>query len=120
MKRFAILILISLAITACKKDPVEPTGDLLITVEYDGYPEENVEVLLFDSKYASDHNEYLYEQLSDAQGQVFWSELIPGMYYLKADITIPVNFRLTAFDSVEVVADIQKNKLLILQIPEPL
>jgi len=57
MKRFLILLVITLALVACKKDPVAPAGDLNINVEYDGYPEENVEVWLYDSKYAFDHFE---------------------------------------------------------------
>ncbi|MFC2112129.1 hypothetical protein ACFLTA_02585 [Bacteroidota bacterium] len=114
MKRIALLILITLALFACEKDPI--TGDLLITVEYDGYAEKNVEVWLFDSRYAFDNFEYLEKQLSDENGEVFWGGLKPGRYYFEAEITKPVNFHLYAVDSTDVSENAQKNKRLILQI----
>ena len=114
MKRVAFLLLIVLSVTACKKDPIVETGDLLITIEYDGFPEENVEVWLYDSYYAFDNFEFLDKQFSDENGEVFWAELLPGMYYFEAEITKPVNFTLYAVDSIEVIVNAQKNKRLIL------
>jgi len=116
MKRTGLLLLLILAITACKKTPVVETGDLLLTIEYDGTAEENVEVWLFDSPAAFDKFEYLDYQLSDENGEVFFGNLLPGMYYYEAEITKPVSFHLYASDSTEVVANIQKNKRLILSI----
>ena len=116
MKRTAAFFVLVLLLTACEKKP--RTGDLLITVEYDGYAEENVEVTLYDSYYAFYHYEYLDRQLTDEYGEVFWAELQPGWYYLEAEITKPVDFKLYAMDSIEVVADIQKNKILILAPPK--
>ncbi len=117
MKRFAFILFIGLALAACKRDKGPETGDLLITVEYDGYGEENVEVWLYDSYYAFDHFEYLDYQLSDENGEVFWGDLVPGWYYIEAEITKPVSFYLYASDSIEVVANMQKNKRLILSPP---
>ena len=114
MKRFVFLLILILSLTACKKDPVAETGDLLITVEYDGFAEENVEVWLYDSYYAFDNFEYLDMKLSDEKGEVFWAELEPGWYYYEAGITKPVNFTLYASDSTEVIPNTQKNKRLIL------
>jgi hypothetical protein len=118
MKHTVFLFLIAIALVACKKDPVVETGDLLITVEYDGFAEENVEVWLYDSYDAFLDFEYLEMQLSDENGEVFFAELLPGMYYYKAEITKPVNFTLYAADSTEVVAGQQKNKRLILFPPK--
>ena len=112
MKRITLLLLLILSLTACEKDP--ETGDLLIEIEYDGFHEENVEVWLFDSYYAFDKFEFLDKQLSDANGEVFWAELLPGWYYFEAEITKPVDFTLYAFDSIEIVVNTQKNKRLIL------
>lgn len=112
MKRLAFLLLLAFALTACEKDP--DTGDLLIIVEYDGFAEENVEVWLYDSYYASEDKEFLDMQLSDENGEVFWGELQPGWYYVVAEIIKPVNFHLFAADSVEVTVNAQKNKRLIL------
>ena len=112
MKRLLFLLLLALSLTACKKDP--ETGDLLIIVEYDGYPEENVEVWLYDSYYAFENFEFIEMQLSDENGEVFWGELQPGWYYFEAEITKPVNFTLYAADSIEVTVNSQKNKRLIL------
>jgi hypothetical protein len=112
MKRIAAFLLLGLLMVACEKKPA--TGDLLITVEYDGFVKENVEVWLYDSYYAFDKFEYLDKQLSDANGEVFWSGLQPGWYYFEAEITIPVNFTLYAADSIEVFENMQKNKRLIL------
>jgi hypothetical protein len=114
MRRFAFVLLIAMAMTACEKR--DPTGDLLITVEYDGFAEENVEVWLYDSKYAFDNFEYFDKQLSDENGEVFWGELTPGMYYIEAEITKPVDFHLYAVDSTEVLEDSQRNKRLILYV----
>ncbi len=118
MKRIAVILLIGILLTACKKDPVPETGDLFITVEYDGFFEENVEVWLYDSYYGFENFEYLDKQYSDANGEVLWVELLPGWYYLEAEITKPVSFYLYAFDSIEVVANMQKNKRLILYPPK--
>ena len=112
MKRLLFLLLLALSLTACKKDT--ETGDLLIIVEYDGYPEENVEVWLYDSYYAFENFEFIEVQLSDENGEVFWGELQPGWYYFEAEITKPVNFTLYAADSIEVTVNSQKNKRLIL------
>jgi hypothetical protein len=116
MKRMAAFFVLFLLLTACEKKP--DTGDLLITVEYDGYVEENVEVWLYDSYYAFEHFEFLDKQFSDENGEVFWSELQPGWYYFEAEITKPVAFTLYAADSIEVIANMQKNKRLILAPPE--
>lgn len=112
MKRIAFFLLLGLLLTACKKDP--ETGDLLITIEYDGYAEENVEVWLYDSYQAFDNFEYMDFQLSNDKGEVLWTGLQPGMYYYEAEIIKPINFHLYAVDSTEVIADSQKNKRLIL------
>ena len=112
MKRIAVVLLFGLLVISCEKKP--KTGDLLITVQYDGFAEENVEVWLYDSRASFDNYEYLDKQLSDANGEVFWAELQPGWYYFEAEITKPVNFTLYAADSIEVVENMQKNKLLIL------
>ncbi len=114
MKRAALILLVALALTACKREPVPPTGDLLITVEYDGYAEENVDVWLYDSYYGFEHFEYFDNQLSDENGEVFWAELETGWYYIEAEITKPVSFKLYAFDSIEVYPNAQRNKRLIL------
>jgi hypothetical protein len=120
MKRIAAFflpgLLLALLMAGCEKKPA--TGDLLITVEYDGYYEENVEVWLYDSRYAFDNFEYLDKQLSDANGEVFWGGLQPGWYYFEAEITKPVDFTLYAADSIEVVGNMQKNKRLILAPPK--
>ena len=112
MKRIAFFLLLGLLLAACEKDP--ETGDLLISVEYDGYPEENVEVWLFDSYQAFDDFEFMDRQLTNDKGEVLWTGLQPGMYYYEAEITKPVSFYLYAADSTEVVAGSQKNKRLIL------
>ncbi len=112
MKRIAVVLLLGLMVISCEKK--QATGDLLITVQYDGYAEENVEVWLYGSRAGFDNFEYLDHQLSDANGEVFWAELNPGWYYFEAEITKPVNFTLYAVDSIEVVENMQKNKLLIL------
>ena len=113
MKQLALVLIVALALVACEKEP--KTGDLLITVEYGGYVEENVEVWLFDSRYAFDNFEYLEKQLSDENGEVFWGGLTPGKYYFEAEITKPVNFHLYAADSTDVFENTQKKKRLILQ-----
>lgn len=112
MKRIVAFLLFGLLLTACEKKP--ETGELLITVEYDGYVEENVEVWLYDSYQSFDDFEYMDHQLTDEKGEVFWAELQPGMYYYEAEITKPVSFFLYAVDSTEVTAGKQKNKRLIL------
>jgi hypothetical protein len=115
MKRIAALLIFILAVfTACKKEPVPETGDLLITVEYDGFPEENVEVWLYDSYYGFEHYQYFDKQISDDKGEIFWAELLPGWYYFEAEITKPVDFTLYAFDSIEVIVNKQVNQRLIL------
>ena len=117
MKRIAFILLIALTIAACEKTPVEPTGDLLITLEYDGFTEKDVEVWLYDSRYAFEKYEYFDLQISDENGEVFWSELTPGWYYFEAEITKPIDFTLYAVDSIEVIENTQRNKRLILSIP---
>lgn len=114
MKRIALLILIALSLTACKKDPVVETGDLLVIVEYEGIPEENVEVSLYDSYDAWYTYEFLEIQRTDEFGEVFFAELPEGKYFLEAEITKSSLFSLYAFDSVTAVINQQKNKKLIL------
>ena len=69
---------------------------------------------MYDSKYGFDNFEFFDKQLTDEKGEVFWAELTPGTYYIKAEITKPVNFTLYAVDSTEIVEDVQRNKGLIL------
>lgn len=114
MKRVSFLIIIILALTACKKDPVVETGDLLVIVEYEGMPEENVEVALYDSYDAWYAYEFLEIQRTDEFGEVFFAELPAGKYFLEAEITKSSLFSLYAFDSTEVSVNLQKNKKLIL------
>ncbi len=115
MKRITFLILIALALTSCKKDPIVETGDLLVIVEYEGMAEENVEVTLYDSYDAWFAYEFLERQLTDDYGEVLFTELPTGMYYLEAEITKSSLFSLYAFDSIVVPANLQKNKILILE-----
>ena len=114
MKRITLLILIALALTACKKTPVIETGDLLVKVEYEGMAEENVEVSLYDSYDAWYAYEYLEIQLTDEFGEAFFAELPAGRYFIEAEITKSSMFSLYAFDSIDVVVNLQKNKKLIL------
>ena len=112
MKRIAFILLLILSFTACEKNP--ETGDLLVVVEYDDTPEENVEVWLYDSYAAFNNYEFTDKLFTDQYGEVFWADLLPGTYYLEAKITKSSLFKLSAIDSIEVVVNIQKNKLLIL------
>ncbi len=114
MKRIATLLLIVLSLTACKKDPIVETGDLLVVVEYEGIPEENVEVTLYDSYDAWYAYEFLEIQRTDEFGEVFFAELTEGKYFIEAEITKSSMFSLYAFDSTEVSINLQKNKKLIL------
>lgn len=112
MKRLAFIILIILTFASCEK-PVKK-GSLFITVEYDGFAEQDVEVWLYESRYAFDNFEYYDKQFSDENGEVFWGDLDPGKYYIEAEITKPVDFHLYAVDSTDVFENEQRNKRLIL------
>ena len=114
MKRITLFLLIAFALNACKNDPKVETGDILITAEYEGMPEENVEVALYDSYDAWFAYEYLEIQRTDEYGEVFFAELPAGKYFLEAEITKSSLFSLYKFDSIEVVVNLQKNKKLIL------
>ena len=115
MKRIVFILLIAIAFVACEKEPVPPTGDLLIILENpDGFTQSDVDVWLYDSKYGFDNFEFYDLQISDENGEVFWSELPLGWYYIEAEITIPVNYVLSAIDSIEVTENTQRNKRLIL------
>jgi len=113
MKQILFILLLSLLVTSCKKkDPPPPTGDLLITVKYDGFVEEQVECLIYETYDKFVRYEYLELQYSDEYGQVFFEYLEPGWYFLEAEKIVNSMFIMYAFDSVEVMADKQTNKIV--------
>jgi hypothetical protein len=115
MKRISLLLIIAIALVACKKEPVVETGDLLVITEYEGIPEENVEVAIYDSYDAWFNYEFLEIQRTDEFGEVLFTELLPGVYYLEAEIKKSSMFSLYKMDSIEVVVNLKKNKKLILE-----
>ena len=112
MKRLGLILIAVLMFASCEQTP--RTGSLLITLEYDGYAEENVEVWLYDSRTAFDNFEFLEKQVSDENGEVFWGGLEPGMYYIEAEREKSSLLTLYAMDSTEVLENAQRNKRMIL------
>ena len=115
MQRYLLLLLLAVALVACKRDPVIETGDLFIEAEYDGAGEDHTEVWLYESWYKFDHGEYLDKQFSNDYGEVLFEALDPGCYVVEARKMRSSLFILWAADSVEVVARRQTNKILWLE-----
>ena len=112
MKRVFVLLLLLVSLIACQKKTL--TGDLLITVKYDGINEEHVDCWLYETYDKFERYEFLYQLLSDEYGEIFFPALEPGWYYLEAEKLKSSMFTIYKFDSVEVVSGRQTNKLLIM------
>ena len=54
-------------------------------------------------------------QLSDEQGEVYFSELLPGWYYFEAEKAKSSLFAVYAMDSIQVMGTQQVNKILIMK-----
>jgi hypothetical protein len=115
MQRYFLLLLLAIALVTCKRDPVIETGDLFIEVKYDGAGEDHTEVWLYESWYKFDRYEYLEKQFSNDYGEVLFIDLEPGWYVVEARKEKSSLFIISAADSVEVVANRQINKILIME-----
>ena len=115
MKKLLFIAILALIVLSCeRKDPVE-WGDLLIVTEYDGIPEENVEVTLYDSYDNFVNYVFVERQLSDEQGEVYFPELLPGWYYFEAEKAKSSLFAVYAMDSIQIMGRQQSNKILIME-----
>jgi len=112
IRRFLLLILIIVLLGSCEKEP--QTGSLLISTEYDGTPEGDVECWLYESYYKFQHYEYLQKELSDELGEVYFDNLEAGWYLVEARKTKSSLFKISDVDSVEIEAGRRTNKILIL------
>jgi len=112
MKRIALLILITFALTACKKDPLPETGDLLVITRYDSFLEPDVNCWLYDSYYNFEEEIDIGFIISDQQGEVLFTDLLPGWYFVYVDKFKSSMLTIAAFDSVYVEANKQLNKTM--------
>lgn len=115
MKKILFFAILAVILLSCeRKDPVE-WGDLLIVTEYDGTPEENVEVTLYNSFDNFVNYVFVERQLSDEYGEVYFPELLPGWYYFEAEKAKSSLFKVYAMDSIQVMGLHQSNKILIME-----
>jgi hypothetical protein len=113
MKKLIFVSILALSIVSCQKDG-QDLGDLLIITEFEGMPEENVEVTLYDSYDNFVNYVFTERQLSDEMGEVYFPELLPGWYYFEAEKTKSSLFAVYAMDSIQVMGMQQVNKILIM------
>jgi len=112
MKKLFFLAFLVFALFSCKKEPT--TGDLLVSTEYAGVGEENVEVWLYESWDKLLDLEYIESQLSDEYGRVNFYNLEAGWYVVEAEKVKSYQFTIYAVDSVEIRAGRKTNKILIM------
>jgi len=112
MKRTSFLILMLLALAACKKDPPPETGDLLVITRYDSFLEPEVNCWLYDSYYNFEEEIDIGFMISDPQGEVIFTDLLPGWYIVYAEKVKSSMLTIAAFDSVYVEANKQLNKTM--------
>jgi hypothetical protein len=112
VKHFFLLVLSVFLLGACEKEP--ETGNLFISTEYQGAPEDNVECWLYESFYKFTRYEFLQKELSDEYGEVYFDNLEPGWYFVEARKVKSSLFTIYAADSVEVQAGRRTNKILVM------
>ena len=114
MKKLLFIFILALSLFSCQKD-VQDFGDLLIITEFEGMPEENVEVTLYSTFDNFVNYVFTERQLSDENGEVYFPELLPGWYYFEAEKAKSSLFAVYAMDSIKVLGLQQVNKILIMQ-----
>ena len=115
MKKLLIISILALVMFSCEKKEQQVWGDLLIITEYESTAEENVEVTLYSSYDNFVNYVFIERQLSDEQGEVYFSELLPGWYYFEAEKAKSSLFAVYAMDSIQVMGTQQVNKILIME-----
>jgi hypothetical protein len=115
MKKLFIVSMLALCLFSCEKKEPQQWGDLLIVTEFDGTPEENVEVTLYSSYDNFVNYVFTDRQLSDEYGEVYFPELLPGWYFFEAEKAKSSLFTVYAMDSVQVTGMQQVNKILIME-----
>ena len=115
MKKLLFISILALIIFSCEKKEPQVWGDLLIITEYESTPEENVEVTLYNSYDNFVNYVFVERQLSDENGEVFFPELLPGLYYFEAEKAKSSLFAVYAMDSIQVLGTQQVNKILIME-----
>jgi hypothetical protein len=114
MKKLIFISILALILFSCEKREPQQWGDLMIITEFDGMPEENVEVTLYSSYDNFMNYVFTERQLSDDKGEVYFPELLPGWYYFEAEKTKSSLFTVYAMDSIQVMGLQQVNKILIM------
>lgn len=115
MKKLLFVSMLALILFSCERKEPQQWGDLLIITEYDGTPEENVEVTLYSSYDNFVNYVFIERQLSDESGEVYFPELLPGWYYFEAEKSKSSLFTVYAMDSVQVPGMQKVNKILIME-----
>ncbi len=115
MKKLLFISILALILVSCEKKQQQDWGDLLIVTEFDGTAEENVEVTLYSSYDNFVNYVFIERQLSDEYGEVYFPELLPGMYYFEAEKIKSSLFSIYAMDSIPVIGLQQVNKILIME-----
>jgi len=110
------IMLLPLLLAGCKKEVI-PSGDLFITTRYDGMAEDNVEVWVYESWQQFQDYEYLMSGFTNDYGEITFTDLEPGRYYLEAEKEKSSLFVLSKVDSVEIIDGRQTNKILNLEAP---
>jgi hypothetical protein len=114
MKKLLIISVLTLILFSCERKEPQQWGDLLIITEFEGTPEENVEVTLYSSYDNFVSYVFTDRQLSDEYGEVYFPELLPGWYYFEAEKAKSSLFTVYAMDSVHVLGMQKVNKILIM------
>jgi hypothetical protein len=109
-KHLFLLVMAVFLLGTCEKEP--SPGSLLITTEYDGSPESDVECLIYESLYKFQHYEYLQKELSDDLGEVLFENLEAGWYIAEAHKVKSSLLTVYSVDSVEIEAGKRTNKIL--------
>jgi hypothetical protein len=110
IKYILLLAIAVFLLGTCEKEPSK--GSLLISTEYNGTSESDVECVLYESLYKFQHYEYLQKDLSDDLGEVLFENLEAGWYIVEADKVKSSLLTVYAVDSVEIIAGKRTNKIL--------
>lgn len=113
---FLFIILLPALLAGCKKEMI-PSGDLFITTSYQGMAEDNVEVWVYESWQKFLGYEYLVSGFTNDYGEITFTDLAPGKYYLEAEKEKSSLFILSKVDSVEIIDGRQTNKIMNLEAP---